>query len=234
MSRARAGRVGRLGRLTGVAVGWVGLALSACGGATESEDDEQLIAPEGDGTTTDGERQGGESLGTPAPVSGEACPCSRRPGANNSFMCAMGVGETMTQRVGLAGGQVALQAQQGTASGVDFRIDVPPNSWQEDLAVRITETAHAPPAGLVDYSPIYRVEPTDVDAQFPMRLRVPFGGNDGELPGTLAIYVAADPAGPFERIPDSYINAGFLQGSTTRFGAFIAASPRTPELAACP
>ena len=162
------------------------------------------------------------------------CPCSRRPGVNNSFKCAMGTGESITQRVGTAGGSVQLTAQQGASSGVDFRIDVPPKTMQADIEVQITETTNPPPAEFVDYSPIYLVEPGDVSSQFQIRLTVPFGGNDGEIPVTLAIYAAADPAGPFERVSDSYINAGFLQGSIRHFGAFFAGSPRTAAEAACP
>jgi len=146
----------------------------------------------------------------------------------------MGVGESIIQRVGAAGGSVHLTAQQGASSGVDFRIDVPPTTLQGDVEVQITETTHPPPADFVDYSPIYLVSPSDVSSEFQIKLTVPFGGNDGEIPGTLAIYAAADPVGPFERVSDSYINAGFLQGSITHFGAFFAASPRTAEEAACP
>jgi hypothetical protein len=42
------------------------------------------------------------------------------------------------------------------------------------------------------------------------------------------------PVGPFERFSDSYVNAGFLQGSIEHFGAFFAGSPRTAAEAACP
>jgi hypothetical protein len=174
-------------------------------------------------------------IGNETPNTLEAnCPCSRRPGANNSFKCAMGIGESITQRVGAAGGSVHLTAQQGASSGVDFRIDIPPTTLQADVEVQITETTDPPPADFVDYSPTYLVEPGDVSSQFPIHLTVPFGGNDGRIPVTLAIYAAADAAGPFERVSDSYINAGFLQGSITSFGAFFAGSPRTAAEAACP
>jgi hypothetical protein len=146
----------------------------------------------------------------------------------------MGVGESVTQLIGAAGGTVQLTARQGAASGVDFRIDVPPKTMQADVDVRITETTTAPPAEFLDYSPVYLVEPGDFSSQVRINLTVPYGGNDGPIPRTLAIYAAADPQGPFERVADSYVNAGFLQGSITRFGAFFAGSPRTDADAACP
>jgi hypothetical protein len=174
-------------------------------------------------------------MGNETPNSLDAnCPCSRRPGANNSFKCAMGTGQSITQRVGAAGGSVHLTAQQGASSGVDFQIDIPPTTLQVEVQVEVTETTNPPPAAFVDYSPIYLVEPREVSSQFPIHLTLPFGGNDGEIPGTLAIYAAADPAGPFERVSDSYINAGFLQGSIPHFGAFFAGSPRSAAEAACP
>ena len=153
---------------------------------------------------------------------------------NNSFQCARGVGESISQSIGVAGGSVQLTARQGASSGVDFRIDVPPTTLQADVDVQITETTNPPPADFVDYSPIYLVQPSALSSQLQIDLTVPFGGNDGEIPPTLAIYAAADPAGPFERVLDSYINAGFLQGSITHFGAFFAGSPRTAAQAACP
>src|SRR4051812_2424020 len=61
-----------------------------------------------------------EGTGTETPNTLAAnCPCSRRPGANNSFKCAMGLGESITEHVGAAGGSVHLTAQQGASSGVD-------------------------------------------------------------------------------------------------------------------
>ncbi len=226
-------RVGLRGNLP---LGLVCLALIGCGAATEAQDEDRARV-----TTPGGGGSPGESSMTTASRSagtvgtGEvACPCSRRPGANNSSMCAIGLGETMTRVVGPGGGDLSLHGQQGASSGVDFRIDILPESLSEDVEVQITETTDPPPVDLVDYSPIYRVEPTDVGAQFPIDLTIPYGGNDGIIPATLAIYVATHSAGPFEALPDSYINAGFLQGSTTRFGVFLAGSTRTPDLAGCP
>lgn len=164
--------------------------------------------------------------------SSEACPCSRRPGAFNSFQCAMGVGETLTMDVGPAGGVLVIEAQQGKSSGANFQLEVPPNALLDEVTVTLTETSEPPPRDLIDYSPVYLVEPTDVTVRFPMKLTVPFGSNIGWE--SLAIYVADNVDGPFEPIGDSYTNAGFMQGSTTRFGAFLVAGRRPAALADCP
>jgi hypothetical protein len=50
----------------------------------------------------------------------------------------------------------------------------------------------------------------------------------------LAVYAARNWGEPFQRVPGSYINAGFLQASSTEFGFFFAAYPKTPEQASCP
>lgn len=232
--------------LRGVLLGFGCLAVVACGGTAETQSADPTIPEENEDSETagddDSETNGDDDSGTTGAsgtagtddVSAVACPCSRRPGANNSFKCARGVGESITSVVGPDGGLVSLLGQQGESSGVEFSIDVPPNSFSDDVEVRITETTDPPPADLIDYSPIYRVEPDDVAAEFPMALTVPAGGNDGVIPQTLAVYFAADADSPFEPLGDSYINAGFMQASTTRFGLFLAAAPRTAAQAECP
>ena len=77
----------------------------------------------------------------------------------------MGVGESVTRRVGAAGGSVQLTARQGAASGVDFALDLPPTALQADVELRITETTTPPPADFVDFSPIYLAEPGQLSSQ---------------------------------------------------------------------
>jgi hypothetical protein len=156
---------------------------------------------------------------------------------NNSWKCAVGVGETTTQVIGPEGGVVALHARQGISSGVGFRVEIPPGLLPERVEIRITEMAAPPPADLVDFSPIYHVEP-DLDVirtgQSSIKLTLPYGNNDGEIPASLGVYFRPDATLPFEPIPDSYINAGFLQGTWERTGMFLAAHPRTPNQTTCP
>lgn len=175
---------------------------------------------------------GGGGTGGGGTASGP-CPCSRRPGANNSFQCPMGTGETTKQVVGPAGGTISLHGQQAIFSGMDFMIQIPPNALTQRVAITITETTDPPPRNLIDFSPIYDVEPTTVVSKFPMKLTVPWS-NLGAIPNTLAIYFSPAVGQPFTRVSDSYINAEFMQGSTTHFGRFIAAYPRTAAQANCP
>lgn len=217
--------------------------LGACGGQAldvgSNADQVQNHAGAGDvagsGGTAAAAGGSGNNGGATTGAAGSSepeCPCSRRPGASSSFQCAMGVGETTTMDIGPAGGVLAIRAQQGKSSGVSFLLEVPPNALLDEVTATLTETSEPPPGDLIDYSPVYLVEPTDVTARFPMKLTVPFGSNHEWK--SLAIYVADTVDGPFEPIGDSYTNAGFMQGSTTRFGAFLVAAPRPAALADCP
>lgn len=225
----------------------VGLVSSACGAAASAGEegpeieqgfrnpDANSAAGAAGASSLHTDWSGGAGSGNAASNTLDAnCPCSRRPGANNSFKCPMGVGESIASLLGSAGGSLELTARQGASSGVGFKLDVPPTTLHSAVEVRITETTTPPPAEFVDFSPIYLVEPGDLSSQVRINVTVPYGGNDGRIPRALAIYAAADPQGPFERLADSYVNAGFLQGSITHFGAFFAGSPRTDAEAACP
>src|SRR5262245_37543410 len=78
---------------------------AASGGAGGEDDGSSLDVPQGglgDGGNPDqGGSAGGASLGGTSPSLGGSttnpvpCPCSRRPGANNSARCPRGVGESV-------------------------------------------------------------------------------------------------------------------------------------------
>jgi hypothetical protein len=213
--------------------------LVACGGAVQAEQGSSSELGEGGsgGSPASSPPGGSSGSGGTGASGGGVCPCSRRPGVNNSSKCAVGVGEATTQLIGPEGGVVALHARQGISSGVDFRVEIPPGMLPVGVEIRITEMAAPPPADLVDFSPIYRVEPVlDVirTGPFPIKMTVPYGNNDGEVPASLGIYFRPYESLPFEPIRDSYINAGFLQGTWERTGMFLAAHPRTPGQANCP
>ena len=136
--------------------------------------------------------------------------------------------------VGPAGGKVTLTAQQGADSGVPFSLTVPPTAFPDDVTIRVTETPLAPPAEFFDYSPVYLVEPTDLISKVPLRIVIPFGNKDGTVAAGLAIYRASSPSGPFARLADSYVNAGFMQGSVFEFGYFFAGAPKPNAQVGCP
>ena len=160
------------------------------------------------------------------------CPCTRRPGIGNCFRCPMGAGESLSAVVDArTGGGFQLRAQQG--AGVPFFINIPAMALTTDTKVTVSETAIPPPIDYVDYSPVYVLEPF-ISTLRPMKLIVPYSNKSGDVPASLSIYFANDPSGPFSRVEDSYVNAGFMEGSITRFGALFVGYPKTAEQLNCP
>ena len=193
------------------------------------------------GTPVDGGFAGStDGLGDVGPVAAETCPmvtvnapatsvqpdgggnvgvclCTRRD-MIPAGMCPRGVGQSTAATIGPAGGTVSLKAQQGT-----FTLDIPPTALAADIQITITETAIAPPAGFVDYSPVYRIDPIDLALAVPAKLTVPFsnGRGVGVSDQNMAIFWSSANPCTLERLPSTYINAGFAQGSTLNGGYAI-------------
>jgi hypothetical protein len=155
-----------------------------------------------------------------------SCGCTRRQGAGNSFQCAMGVGEEVTASVGPSGGTVSLRRPW---PAIDFR----PTALAKATDITLIETAIAPPRDLLDWSPVYRIEPLGLCLAVPAPLTLPWANSSGTTASNLAIWFSPDGT-CFTRVADSYTNAGFEEGSTTQLGYFIVAQARTAATAACP
>jgi len=170
-----------------------------------------------------------------------ACGCTRRPGPGTSaFSCPPGIGENKTLALGPSGGTVTLEGRQGTASGVPASIDFAPGSVQTTTEVRLIETGIAPPLDLLDWSPVYLVQPAGLVLGNPARIALPDsnGSNasgviQSETPADLAIWFSADGT-CFERLSDYALNAGFETGTISQLGYLIVASAREPSTASCP
>jgi hypothetical protein len=173
-----------------------------------------------------------------SPVAPVNCPCTRRSGAGTSFMCPAGAGQSQAMTIGTAGGKVTLAGQEATQTGVPFSLTIPPGALASDTMITVTETSVSPPADFVDYSPIYLVQPAALTTTVALPIVIGWANKSGLSAGgpsaPLAIYAAPDVAGPFTRLPDSYVNAGFMQGSIKAFGAFFSGYPKQPAQAGCP
>jgi hypothetical protein len=168
---------------------------------------------------------------TPDLTASGPCWCTRRPGTGNSFQCPRGVGESSSTIIGASGGTASLSAEQTKQSGVPFKVDLPPTALSADTTVVLTELATPPPSAFYDWSPVYRIDPVDTMLATPGSLWVPDSNLGGAVDPALAIYFSVDGV-TFTRVSDSYLNAGFLQGSLQRFGYVMAAAPKTNS--ACP
>jgi hypothetical protein len=171
-----------------------------------------------------------------------SCPCTRRPGAGDSLECPAGVGEYSPSTIGPGGGTVQVQGRQGAASGVAAELDFPPTAIAEPTDIKLIETNIPPPQDLLDWSPVYLVEPAGLALSVRTPISLPWSSGPVPSPESgpiamsaagLSIWFSAD-GSCFTRVSDSYTNAGFEQGSTTQLGYFIVGAPRTAATASCP
>jgi hypothetical protein len=145
-------------------------------------------------------------------------------------MCPAGSGESVMGMVADAGGTIELTGTMSTR-GAAARLEIPRGALAGPTVITITETDMPPPAGYVDGSPIYRIDPSDLMLAKPAVLTIPFAVLSGTVP-PLAIYqIVGD---TFVKVPDSYLNAGFLQGSIKTTGLYFAGAPKTPAQQNCP
>jgi hypothetical protein len=173
---------------------------------------------------------GGPSTGGVGPT---ACHCSRRPDAPLSRNCPRGAGISSSTYVEAAGVDAELSGTAATV-GSPFRVRVFAGSVAYNTELILTELTLAAPEEFFDYSPMYRVEPDDLDFVNGGEVSIPWQAADGVVPTALAIYHSESEDGPFERMEDSYQNAGFSQATILRSGYFFVGVPKPPEFEHCP
>jgi hypothetical protein len=164
-----------------------------------------------------------------------SCPCTRRPGEGNSFMCRMGVNESMTFTIGPGGGYVIIHGRQGTPSNIPFALNIPPTALPGEVSIKVTETNLPPPGDFVDFSPVYRIEPTTLAFSVPVEVQIPWSSTLTLVPAQLAIYWSApDSDTTFVKVPDSSVGAGVIRGSTRGGGYAFVGVPKGTAFAGCP
>jgi hypothetical protein len=161
------------------------------------------------------------------------CPCSRREGAPVSRNCPRGAGISSSTYVEMAGNDAVLSGTAATI-GTPFRVRVFAGSIAYNTELILTELTVAAPEEFFDYSPVYRVEPDDLDFENGGEVTVPWQVADGQVPSDLDIYYSESEDGPYERMEDSYQNAGFSQATILRTGYFFVGAPKPEELEHCP
>ncbi|MBL8951726.1 MAG: hypothetical protein JNK82_13170 [Myxococcaceae bacterium] len=115
---------------------------------------------------------------------------------------------------------MTLFGRQGVASGVRFELRVPPAALAAPTRVTVTETSFAMPDDLgLDDSPLYRIEPLDLQLAVPAHVQVPYSNGDGSLffDQRLALFWSDTSTEELVRVPGGYVNAGFMQANIDRF-----------------
>ncbi len=166
---------------------------------------------------------------------GTGCVCSRR--GPLDVGCTPGAGQSTTVVIGASGGTVSLTGQQGATSGTPFDLTIPPGALTADTTITVTETSLAPPAGFSDWSPIYRIDPVDLELAAPARLNVPISNASTAMnDANLGVFASAsgDPC-TLAPLPGSYLNAGFEQVMLEHLGGYLVAGyAHTGAAPVCP
>jgi len=151
-------------------------------------------------------------------------PCITCNGPAQGWQCVTCGNPSTAGTVGPEGGTITYTDWAGTKDGVPFSLMIPPGA----LAVRTTITVSediVPPAAFAPTTRGYKVEPLGLTFALPVAMHVPWGEFAGGSGKSFAIYTAADICSEPSRLPDSYVNAGFLQGTTKRLGVFFGGNP---------
>jgi hypothetical protein len=201
-----------------------GGAAGANGGATSP------LPPSTDSQPKPSEPVTPSSPMTAAPAGTFKCICSRAPGRTTTvpgITCPPGTGASASATIGPEGGKLFFDQMH---SGVALVLEVPSGAVSTPTTFKVTELAQDTPAELQDYTAIYSFEPTGLALARPARLRLPWNvelaqGAGYETPPGLSVYRAASPSGAWERLGDSYVNAGFSQASLDRLGFVLAGFP---------
>jgi hypothetical protein len=186
----------------------------------------------------------GAGGGAPQPMSvpgippASHCPCSRalgRPQMTETLFCPSGSGAKIEATIGPAGGTLSMMTG---SEGVTLELDVPAGALSAPTLIAVVELPGPTPTGFTDYSPVYAFEPTGLQFAVPARLRLPWDivlprGGEFVTPRELSIYEAASESGDYERLPDSYVNAGFSQASLSTLGYVFAGYPATLDPPDC-
>jgi len=243
----------RRSRPTAYALAWVllsALAAQACAGSSPSDEDKAGETPVGvggsapeatdepvSGATEEPPQEGDDVLmptavrglvqdSDPIDVARTGC-CSRASDVAPSAGCPVGTGETVRGVLEREGDTVELGGTPATV-GVPFRATAP-SQLAKAVTVQLMETEIPPPAGVIDLSPVYWIaSESTVPA---LAVNVNITSNASELyPDVVGVYYSAD-GETYARLPDSYLNAGFVQGVVPGGGFVLAGS--APEGLVC-
>jgi len=154
----------------------------------------------------------------PAATVPDSC-CSRRGAATRA--CPPGADVAAWGTIAKAGDTVVLTGTLATV-GTSFQVTALAAPSTGPAAVALVESAVAPPVGVADTSPVYRV---DAKVTLPaLAVSVPMTSNQHQFAASsTGLYFSVDGAS-FQRVDDSYQNAGFLQGTLPGAGFVFAGS----------
>jgi hypothetical protein len=159
------------------------------------------------------------------------CGCTRGAGAQPSPQCPVGVGEMTTAIIGEEGGTVSLAGRQSIVSGVAAEVDFPPSAFTSTTVVILTETTLPPPSGLLDWSPVYLLQPLTSQLATPATVRLPWSNSAANAVG-LSIWTYNN-AGCWTPLADSQTGEGFEQATIETLEFLVVGTTAAAASSAC-
>jgi len=138
----------------------------------------------------------------------------------------------VTGVIGPEGGVLSLRGQQSEGSGVATELELSPGTVVYAMKLSITELSTPPPAGFVDYSPVFRFDAPEVALARPVRIRLPWSNLDGTVDRALTAYHSDNGQAPWQRL-DTRMNAGFTDVTVARLGYFFMGYPDSSQPPHC-
>ncbi len=164
------------------------------------------------------------------------CVCTRRdpvPAGN----CKRGTGESVSATIGPEGGTLTLEREP-----VDFRerqlpdrftIRFPPGAILTPTLITVTELADPPPADMVDWSPMYRIEPIGLALEVLAEVKVRISQGTGPTLGRPALFWSSSSDCRLERLPGAFVGADIIQGQVGRLGFAISGYTKKGDAETC-
>lgn len=165
-----------------------------------------------------------------------SCVCTRRdavPAGN----CYRGTGHSSSATIGPEGGTLKIEREPGDPSKRElpdrFTIRFPPGAILTPTLITVTELADPPPADLVDWSPMYRIEPVGLRFEVPAEVKVRISQGTGPTLFRPALFWSSSSDCRLERLPGSSVGTNIIQGQVGRLGFAISGYAKKGDSEAC-
>ena len=165
-----------------------------------------------------------------------SCVCTRRdavPAGN----CYRGTGHSSSATIGPEGGTLKIEREPGDPSKRElpdrFTIRIPPGAILTPTLITVTELTDPPPADMVDWSPMYRIEPVGLALEVPAEVKVRISQGTGPTLFRPALFWSSSSDCRLERLPGSSLGTNIVQGQVGRLGFAISGYAKKGDSEAC-
>jgi hypothetical protein len=104
-------------------------------------------------------------------------------------------------------------------------LNFPPGAVERPTTIRVVESEIDPPAGFIDWSPVFLVEPAGLEVKRPVVLQVPFGNSCAPV-GPIDLLSFECGGSGYSEVPNAYQNDGFMYAAITKLSHVIVAQSK--------